>query len=62
MSNPSGHLRCSKGGAVLFPHIMALIYQMNVQRKSVRTTISTQGSAFIDLEVSVGFDQISRQV
>ena len=42
--------------------LMALIYQTNIQQKTVRTTISTQASAFINLDVSGSYDQISRQV
>ena len=41
---------------------MALIYQTSVQQKTGRTVISTQSSAFINLDVSGGYDQISRQV
>ena len=41
---------------------MALIYQTNVRQKTVRTTISTQASESINLDVSRSYDQISRQV
>ena len=41
---------------------MALIYQTNIRQKNVLTTISTQTSAFINLDVSGSYDQISRQV
>lgn len=41
---------------------VGLIYQQHVRRKTVRTAIWTQGSAFIRLDVSVRPAQISRQV
>lgn len=41
---------------------MALIYHSNVRQKTVRTTISMQSSAFINLDVSGSYDQISHQV
>ena len=42
--------------------IMALIYEANVRQKTWCTVISTQSSALINLDMSVGYDQISRQV
>ena len=41
---------------------MAFIYKANVRQKTGRTVISTQSSALINLDVSVGCVQISRQV
>lgn len=42
-------------------HIMALIYQISLQQNSGRTLISMHRSVFINLDASVGRDQISRQ-
>lgn len=41
-------------------HIMALIYRTSLQQNSGRTLISTHRSVFINLDASVGYDQISR--
>lgn len=41
---------------------MGLIYQQYIGRKIVRTAILMQGSAFINLELSVWSAQISCQV
>lgn len=41
---------------------MTLIYESHVWQKTVSTLIFTQGSAFINLDVSVRAAQISRQV
>ncbi len=43
-------------------HTMALIYEPNVWQKTGRAVISTRSSAFINMDVSGGNDQISRQV
>ena len=42
--------------------ILAHIYEANVRQKTGRTVIPMQSSAFINLNVSVGYDQISCQV
>ena len=42
-----------------FIHVtVALIYETNVRQKTGRTVIPMQSSAFINLDVSVGYDQI----
>ena len=46
----------------LHTQTMALIYQTNVRQKNVHTTISTQTSAFINLDISGSYDHISHQV
>lgn len=50
-------------GALKFEllHIMALIYQTSLRQNSGCTLISTHRSVFIDLDVSIGYDQISHQ-
>ncbi len=41
---------------------LALIYETNVGQKTGRTVISTQSSAFINMDVSRGNEQTSHQV
>ncbi len=41
---------------------MGLIYETNVRPKFGRTVVSTQNLEFINMDVSGGYDQISRQV
>ncbi len=41
---------------------MGLIYETNVRPKIGRTVVSTQNLEFINMDVSGGYDQISRQV
>ncbi len=41
---------------------MGLIYETNVRPKFERTVVSMQNLEFINMDVSVGYDQISRQV
>ncbi len=43
-------------------HTMGLIYETNVRPKIGRTVVSTQNLEFINMDVSGGYDQISRQV
>ncbi len=43
-------------------YTMGLIYEMNVWQKSGRTVVSTQNLEFINMDVSSGYDQISRLV
>lgn len=43
-------------------HLMTRIYQSSAHQNSRRPLISTHRSVFIDLDVSVGYEQISRQV
>ncbi len=42
--------------------ILGLIYETNVQPKIEHTVVSTQNLEFINMDVSGGYDQISRQV
>ncbi len=39
-----------------------LIYETNVRQKIGHTVVSTQNLEFIDMDVSGGYDQISRKV
>ncbi len=41
---------------------VGLIYETNVRPKIGRTVVSTQNLEFINMDVSGGYDQISRQV
>ncbi len=41
---------------------MGLIYKMNVRPKIGHTIVSMQNLEFINMDVSGGWDQISRQV
>ncbi len=41
---------------------MGLIYETNVWQKSGRTVVSTQNLEFFNMDVSGGYDQISRLV
>ncbi len=43
-------------------HTLGLIYETNVRPKFGRTVVSTQNLEFINMDVSGGYDQISRQV
>ncbi len=43
-------------------NILGLIYETNVRPKFGRTVVSTQNLEFINMDVSGGYDQISRQV
>ncbi len=43
-------------------NIVGLIYETNVRPKFGRTVVSTQNLEFINMDVSGGYDQISRQV
>ncbi len=45
-----------------FWETLGLIYEMNVRPKFGRTVVSTQNLEFINMDVSGGYDQISRQV
>ncbi len=42
--------------------IKSIIYETNVRPKIGRTVVSTQNLEFINMDVSGGYDQISRQV
>ncbi len=42
--------------------LLGLIYETNVRPKFGRTVVSTQNLEFINMDVSGGYDQISRQV
>lgn len=41
---------------------MGLIYEMDLWQKTGRMVVSTQNLAFINVVMSGGYDQISRQV
>ncbi len=43
-------------------NILGLIYETNVRQKIGHTVVSTQNLEFIDMDVSGGYDQISRKV
>ncbi len=43
-------------------YTLGLIYETNVRPKFGRTVVSTQNLEFINMDVSGGYDQISRQV
>ncbi len=46
----------------IFSEILGLIYEANVRTKNGRTVVSMQNLEFINIDVSGGYDQISRQV
>ncbi len=47
---------------VVFWNILGLIYETNVWQKIGCTVVSTQNLEFINMDVSGGYDQISRLV
>ncbi len=47
---------------LIFLESMGLIYETNVRPKIGRTVVSTQNLEFINMDVSGGYEQISRQV